>query len=202
MPISLLYDEITTALNNKQYCAAIYLDLSKAFDTVNPRILLNKLHSYGIRNKTLDFFHSYLSDRFQMVKCNSVSSETSKNMTLGVPQGSILGPLLFLLYINDIQNSSLAPKFFLFADDIALFYTSPTMHDLTTKINNSLPHIAAWLNCNRLTLNVKKSTYQLFSMTSTLHDTDIKINGHRLSRSKYAKYLGINIDEDLRWNNK
>ena len=199
MPISLLYDNVTMALKSKNVCAALYLDLSKAFDTVNPSILLNKLKAYGIRHKSLDFFHSYLSGRSQVIKYNSLTSTSPKYIKLGVPQGSILGPLLFLVYINDIQNSSLSPKFILFADDTALLYTAPSLNELQTTINSSLPNIATWLNSNRLTLNTKKSTYQLFSLSSPLPDLRIHINGTPLCRSKSTKYLGVIIDEDLKW---
>ena len=106
---------------------------------------------------------------------------------------------LFLLYINDIQNSSLAPQFLLFADDTALLYTAPSLHELQLAINTSLPDIATWLNSNRLTLNINKSTYQLFALSNALPDIHIHLNGMPLSRSKSAKYLGVTIDEDLKW---
>lgn len=201
MPVSLLYDEVTSALYNKRFCAALYLDFSKAFDTVNPSILLKKLKSYGLHNKSLEFFRSYLSDRCQVVKYNSLLSSSCNNMSLGVPQGSILGPLLFLIYINDIQNCCPSPQYFLFADDTALLYTAETPDQLQTTINNSLPKVATWLNCNRLTLNVKKSTYQLFSITSFLPDINIHINNNKINRSTSAKYLGVTIDEGLKWDN-
>ena len=164
MPISILYDYATAALRKKHLCAAIYLDLSKAFDTVNPDILLKKLTSYGVQGTSLEFFHSYLSGRSQVIKYNSLISNSPKYNTLGVPQGSILGPLLFLLYINDIHNSSIAPQFLLFADDTALLYSAPNLHDLQETINNSLPEIANWLNSNRLTLNAKQNPLTNYSL--------------------------------------
>ena len=157
MPISLLYDHVTNEIKNKQFCAALYLDLSKAFDTVNPNILLKKLYLYGVRDKCLDFFRSYLAGRSQVLKYNSYISTSAKPITLGVPQGSILGPLLFLLYINDIHKSSTIPQFLLYADDTALLYSAPTLTELQSTINASLPDIATWLNSNRLTLKVKKN---------------------------------------------
>ena len=134
-----------------------------------------------------------------MVKYNSLTSSIPSNITLGVPQGSILGPLLFLLYINDIQNSSSSPQFLLFADDTALLYSAPSLHALQTNINTSLPDIATWLNSNRLTLNTKKSTYQLFSLSRSYPDIHIHVNGTPLCRNKSPKYLGVIIDENLKW---
>ena len=177
MPISLLYDYITNELKKKQVCAAVYLDLSKAFDTVNPDILLKKLKFYGIQNKSLEFFRSYLTGRSQVLKYNSFTSTSPKHNAIGVPQGSILGPLLFLLYINDIQHSASTPQFLLYADDTALLYSAPTIDDLQVIINNSLPNVATWLNSNRLTLNVNKTTYQIFSIKNRQPDIHINIGG-------------------------
>ena len=199
MPISILYDHITNELKNKQVCAAVFLDLSKAFDTVHPEILLKKLNLYGVHSVALDFFRSYLSGRTQILKYNSTMSSSPLPNSLGVPQGSILGPLLFLLYINDIHRSSSAPKFLLYADDTALLFTAPTLEKLQDVINNSLPNIATWLSSNRLTLNVNKSTYQLFSIKNRLPDIRISIGGSLLSRSQSFKYLGVTIDENLKW---
>ena len=199
MPISVLYERITSELRKRQVCAAVYLDLSKAFDTVNPEILLKKLHFYGVQNQCLDFFRSYLTGRSQFLKYNSFTSTSAKPTTLGVPQGSILGPLLFLLYINDIHLSSSVPHFLLYADDTALLFSAPTLDDLKATMNKSLSKVATWLNSNRLTLNVKKSTYQLFSIHSRLPDICINIGGSLLGRSQSFKYLGVTIDENLKW---
>ena len=204
MPVSLLHDFVTETLVDHHFCAAIYLDLSKAFDTVNPQILFKKLEKYGIRNdehgnNSLNFFKSYLSNRSQVTRCNTTTSTNVKNMPLGVPQGSILGPLLFILYVNDLHRSSRIPHYLLFADDTALAFRSPSLHQLQLDINDSVPDIVTWLTCNRLTINAKKSNYQLFSNT-TCPNIPININNCALQRSFSVKYLGISIDEDLRWN--
>lgn len=198
MPISLIYDQITSSLVSKKHCATVYLDFSKAFDTVNHSILLSKMKHYGIRNLELNFFKSYLSNRTQVVKYNSFKSLCPMSMPLGVPQGSVLGPLLFLLYINDIPKSSSGPDFYLFADDTALLFTGDTLSDLQRKIDHSLPQISSWLHCNRLSLNTGKSTYQLFSATRG-QDLHIAINDSPIQRKFSTKYLGVQIDEDLRW---
>ena len=111
-----IVEEIRSCMENKNYGCGIFIDLKKAFDTVNHDILLNKLEHYGIRGTSLDWFRSYLKNRSQYVHCNGIDSDI-KNITCGVPQGSVLGPLLFLLYINDLPNISTKLSFYLFADD-------------------------------------------------------------------------------------
>ena len=202
MPISLLYEKITCALSKNKTCSTIYLDFSKAFNTVNPAILLSKLDKYGVRNTALTFFTSYLTNRQQVVRCKSSTSGPPKLMTLGVPQGSVLGPLLFLIYINDIKHSTPSidfAEFYLFADDTALYLEEENCHQLQQSINQNLPHIITWLNCNRLTINAKKSNYQLFSNNKTVPDLNISIHEHPIQRCFTVKYLGVLIDEDLRW---
>ena len=115
-----------------KYCCGVFIDLKKAFDTVNHEILLFKLEHYGIRNNMLKWFESYLRDRKQYVYFNGVSSATL-NLSCGVPQGSVLGPLLFLLYINDLPNISDKLQFFLFADDTNLYYESDNLVELEKK---------------------------------------------------------------------
>ena len=121
MAVINMLEKITKALDEKLYTIGIFIDLSKAFDTVNHQILLSKLSHYGIRGVALDWFNSYLCNRFQYVAINHVVSSRQK-IFCGVPHGSILGPILFLLYINDITASSSLLQFVLFADDTNLFY--------------------------------------------------------------------------------
>merc|ERR1712074_407501 len=125
------------------------IDLKKAFDTVNHTILLQKLEHYGIRDNALSWFKSYLEDRQQFVSVNSVDSEVNK-ITCGVPQGSVLGPILFLIYINDLPNISSKLKFFLFADDTNIFLDSDDYLSLQRTMNKELKKLYQWLTLNRL----------------------------------------------------
>ena len=118
-----IQDKISMAMDNNEYSIGIFLDLAKAFDTVDHRILLAKLECYGVRGITLNWFKSYLDERYQQVLCNGRLTNLQL-IEFGVPQGSILGPLLFLLYINDLPNSSSILHYILFADDSNVFFIS------------------------------------------------------------------------------
>ena len=125
---------IKETIHNGKYGCDIFIDLKKAFDTVNHNILLTKLEHYGVRGVSLKWFESYLSNRSQYVFCNGVKSDIL-NITCGVPQGSVLGPLLFLLYINDLPNISSKLNFFLFADDTNIYYESDDLKELEKTVN-------------------------------------------------------------------
>ena len=140
MLIALLHDYAATNLAKGHVSACIYLDLARAFDTVNINILLTKLTKYGISGSSLELLKSYLSNRTHQIKYKGITSGPL-DVTCGVPQGSILDPLLFLLYMNDISFVSLDAKFLLFADDTAVLYSAPCVNDLQAAVSGSFPKI-------------------------------------------------------------
>ena len=174
--------------------------MKKAFDTVNHEILLSKLEHYGIRGVLLDWFRSYLSGRKQYVSINGVSSDL-KNLTCGVPQGSVLGPLLFLLYINDLPNVSEKLKFFLFADDTNIYYESGDILDIENVVNQELKQLSLWLKVNRLSLNISKTNFLIFHSTRRRLDQNVtlKLDKKALNQKDHIKYLGVLVDSHLNW---
>ena len=198
--ISSIFSNITNALVNKKSSYCIFLDFAKAFDTVNHKILVDKLEYYGVHGKTLELFDNYLSDRTQIVEVNGHISEKG-TIKHGVPQGSILGPLLFLLYINDISQSSDILKFFLFADDTTVYYSADPKDENTEQIlNNELEKVSCWLAANKLSLNVKKSNFlHVHYGKSEKKNLEIKINGTLVVETESTKYLGTFIDNKLTW---
>ena len=195
-----LYDTLLKTLDRKDITCAIFLDLAKAFDSVNHKILLQKLEKYGVRGLPLKLIESYLSNRWQYVKINGKSSELNC-LNVGIPQGSILGPLLFLIYINDLPNAS---NFFvkLFADDTFLSLSCQNFKELEKKTNYEIKKIYNWLKANKLTLNITKSKFMIISKRKGVNTNfKLKINGLRLERCSSYKYLGLFIDEGLTWKN-
>ena len=150
-----IFDKIANAISKKEHTIGIFLDLSKAFDTLNHNILCSKLSSYGVRGSALLWFTNYLSNRKQYVTFNGINSQ-SLPIKCGVPQGSILGPLLFLIYINDIINTSSILSFILFADDTNIFLSHRNLQSLINIINVELLKVSIWFKCNKLSLNVLK----------------------------------------------
>lgn len=199
MPVSLLQEHITSALERKEISAAIYLDYAKAFDTVNHHILLKKLEKYGCNDVALSLFQSYLLNRTQLVKYNDTLSPTAQTITHGVPQGSILGPLLFLIYINDLHLTC-PGTYFQFADDTVVVFTEKDHGRLQNTIALNLPKLELWLTSNRITLNAKKTTYQLFTNQIETPTLNIKIKNEVIKRQSATKYLGIWIDDKFKWN--
>ena len=199
MALVSLLESITSALDNLEFSICILIDFRKAFDTVEHSILLNKLHHYGIRGTTLQWFNSYLTNRYQYVNYNNTTSNM-KQSVCGVPQGSILGPLLFLLYINDISSVSNVFSSVLFADDTTLLYSSNNLKELSATVNNELSNIMQWLNANRLSLNIEITNLMIFrprgknEVCPTIH-----ICGAEIQEVDSAKFLGIMVDNKLNW---
>ena len=151
-------NKITDAIDNGNTAAGIFLDLSKAFDSVNHNILLDKLTYYGIRNDALKWFESYLKDRVQYVSIEDQQSETLP-LTYGVPQGSILGPILFLIYFNDSQFAIEIAHLVLYADDMNLLFSHKCFKKIVPVLNNELHNLQEWFNANRLTVNLTKTKF-------------------------------------------
>ena len=155
-------NSIQTNMDNKMFSCGIFLDLKKAFNTVDHSILLFKLQHYGVRGVVNNWFSSYLSDRLQSTQIDSTISQKRK-VSYGVPQDSVLGPLLFLIYINDIHKcSEFLISMHLFADDTNLIYADKNLKSLEAVVNNELVNVSHWLNANKLTLNTKKSNFVIF----------------------------------------
>ena len=159
-----LIDSVVNALNDKHYALAVFIDLSKAFDTLYHNILLDKLWHYGIRRVPHKRFKSYLEHRKQFV-INKDTMSDYQSTKCGVPQGSILGPLLFLIYINDMPLSSHTAQLILFADDTSLLFKSKDLNNLTINVNSELIKIYHWISANKLSLNIGKTKCMLFQNT-------------------------------------
>ncbi len=194
-------DNILENADNGLITASVFLDFSKAFDTVDHAILLRKLKSVGLDNNSLNWFESYLSSRQQVTSIDYTLS-SSLPVSVGVPQGSILGPLLFIIYINDMPNIVKHCKILLYADDTLLYYSSKSASDIEKYVNEDLNLISQWLDQNLLTLNCKKSKFVLFGNNSRLKsftNISIHVNEHQLARERTFKYLGITFSENLTW---
>ena len=153
-------DKVLSNMDKGLVNGVVFIDLKKAFDTVDHVILLGKLKSLGLSSKNLEWFHSYLSSRYQKTVIGQASS-TSRKVSVGVPVGSILGPLLFVIYMNDLPKVLRNTTVTLFADDTALYCSSQSARDLQTMLNQDLDRLAQWLYEHKLTLNVSKSKFML-----------------------------------------
>ena len=205
MAIAQLVDKINTAVEKNETTIGVFLDLSKAFDTIDHNILLHKLEHYGFRGIVLDWFKSYLSSRNQYVSYNNCKSDL-REIVCGVPQGSILGPLLFILYVNDITNASNVLDFLLFADDTTIVYSHKDINSKTDVVNKELNEVSNWFKANKLSVNASKTNYMVLGtphMTSlkTCENFNIVLDNTVLERVKCTKFLGVLIDECLTWKN-
>ena len=197
----LVSSRLTKAIDNGEFTVGVFLDLSKAFDTINHRILIHKLEHYGIRGVTKLWFQDYLTNRKQVVKYGQIRSKEMLIQT-GVPQGSILGPILFLLYMNDIENCSKLLSFVLFADDTNIFYSNSCLEAINEVVQTEINKVTEWLNVNKLSLNITKTKFILFRSINKKpkHDVKITINNMNIDQVKSTNFLGIVIDECLTWN--
>ena len=199
-----ILEDINTCLDEGKWSISLFLDFKKAFDTVNHEILLHKLYHYGIRGIAHNWFTTYLNNRNQYVQIEDTKSQLQKIET-GVPQGSVLGPILFILYINDITSAinDQTIKTVLFADDTNVYMAGKDILDLKQKAKNTLNELQKWFNANKLTLNLDKTHYCIYHPARKKipnNCDEIQVGDNKITRVSSIKYLGLNIDENVNWN--
>ena len=223
MAIAEIHDRIVDALSKGLWCCGIFLDLSKAFDTLGHKILLHKLYLSGIRGKAYEWINSYLSNRKQitalpedlnrtnkpkqhfnrLISANGKEVySTEKNCKCGVPQGSVLGPILFLIYINDLPKNIKIATPLLFADDTNLLFKNKNLENLEMSINQELKIINDWFRANKLSLNANKTKYILFhtkQKAKSITPINLILSETSIERVQTTKFLGIALNENLSW---
>lgn len=201
MPVLNLVDKITLNFENNKHSVGIFLDLTKAFDVIDHNILLKKLKYYGFRGLSYIWLTNYLTNRKQYTEVNNIRSEF-RTIKTGVPQGSILGPLLFLLFINDLPNISNLVEFLLFADDTNIIASHDNFQDLIHLINIELSNIAEWFKLNKLVVNISKTNCIYFHpkrKKTPNNILDIKMDNINITQTSSTKFLGIIVDQHLSW---
>ena len=191
-------NEILSTLNKKQIALLLLIDFSKAFDMVSHDILLHKLKHYGIRGIAHDWFRSYLENRSQYVSIDGKSS-TTQRLKYGVPQGSILGPLLFIIYINDMPEINKLVKFILYADDANIIITADTLAEIEVLFEQLSTALVSWVSNNGLLLNIRKTNYMIFTKhrQPNIESLVLKVGGIQIERKTVARFLGVLIDDKL-----
>ena len=189
-------DFVTKALEDDQHSVGVYLDTKKAFDSVNHSLLLKKLIKYGIRGKCAELIEDYLKGRTQKVKIGN-SLSTPKDITCGIPQGSVLGPLLFIVYINDLNSISQNLKIITFADDTNIFLSDSKYENLELKMNTELQLVKTWFECNKLKLNIDKTCFQVFTKQKLTELPALNLDDIAIKHSSTVKFLGLYVDSHL-----
>ena len=197
-------NHIYNAIDKKLLSCAVLIDLSKAFDTVDHQLLLSKLPHYGFSRNLIQLLESFLHERQQLCSLNNQTSKAEKLFPLGVPQGSVLGPLLFLLAVNDLLHLPLKSTLDMYADDITLYFSSASIEELSQTINADLRRICTWFRDNRLVINNDKTKALLFGSehklrTNSTDSIPLFLDHKRIEFVKSAKLLGVVLDGSLSW---
>ena len=197
-----LTGNIIDGLNKKMYTIGLFLDMSKAFDSIKHETLLKKLELYGIRGLALDWLKSYLTNRSIKVMFKEVLSDKYK-VNFGTPQGSVLGPLLYIILSNDMPKCLKFSRAVMFADDTTIYATGNNVRFLYTKINEDLKKVTQWFKNNSLSLNIEKTCYILFKNANSRPNFNgkIYIDNKEIEQVTETKFLGVCIDDHLTWNN-
>ncbi len=194
-------DNRTDTVDQPDFLIVIFLDLSKAFDTLPHETLLKKLENFGIRGKALKWFESYLSNRKMYVNFNGNKSEIVPSGDYGVPQGSVLGPLCFILATNDLALTLKKCKTILFADDTTVYVTHKNLRYLKDSIRHDLSILVDWFRANKLTLNLDKTSFVLFQPQGGAFNEEISLMADNINilRERTVKFLGLYLDEHLKF---
>ena len=195
-------ENILEQLDKNNFVGAVLIDLKKAFDTVDHKILLKKMWCYGFQNQSFDWFESYLTDRQQLTLVNNIMSDLLHEDVYGVPQGSVLGPLLFLLYIDDIKSVIQNAYCHLYADDTIILKGASDPDSLIASLERELSNVDHWLSINKMTINTKKTEVIFFGNKAHLKKLDNKTVRYLdtpLKRKDKVKYLGVLFDEKMQW---
>ena len=202
--VSELLGDVLKSQEKGEHTISVFLDLSKAFNSLEHNTLLKKLEIYGIRGLPLSWFKSYLGDRSLRVKCSTADSDETvyseyKKVTYGTPQGSCLGPLLFLVFCNDLYLNLLYSSCILFVDDITVYILGKNLKFVVCSLEHDLEILNDWFKANKLTLNMNKTICILFKGSSNASLVEIKIDNKVLPFVDYTKFLGLWIDGKLKW---
>ena len=198
---TLLIENISHAMEEKMSALCVFLDLSKAIDTIEHSTLLSKIYHYGIGGVAHNWFTSYLENRSQYVLCSNILSSYAMRVSHGVPQGSNLDPLLFLIHVNDFKNCLNIAKAIMFADDTTIISTKKNLPELFISINEELMNIDAWLIANKLSVNIKKTNYILFQTIGSHcpENLTVRLRNVPIQKVSSIKFLGLHLQENLSW---
>ena len=193
-------DDWRIALDRGEHIGAVLIDLSKAFDSIDHALLLKKLQSYGVEGNEFNWFTNYLTSRKQRVSLDGTYSDWA-NISKGVPQGSILGPLMFLVFVNDLPDIVDTCTVNLYADDTTIYYSNKDPKLVQSTINSDLENIVSWIEMNGLKMNVNKTQMMTLQRKSTkpAEAITVKIRGEEITHLNSIKYLGVVVDKDLNW---
>ncbi len=196
-----MFDDLLGNINDGYVNGACFFDLAKCFDTIDHSLLIKKLEKYGVRGSALAWFNNYLSERSQCVSVNNAMSDF-RDIHTGVPQGSVLGPILFLIFVNDLPSSLTSTMCNLYADDTEIHSCGQTLSEVETILQQDINNIVEWFNLNKLTVNTGKSFAMLFSSNPNINaqGLNLHVNGNAIECVQTGTYIGVHPDSNLKWN--